>query len=93
MISLQYSLFFQSEIAAIVGEDETDEEPAKYPKEELEAMVGNHYRAPFTEKWGGLSYHNAVILSLETKEGQINLADPQARINIFSIMSLLWFSL
>lgn len=58
-------------------------------------MVGNHYRAPFTEKWGGLSYHNVVILSLVTKEGgEINFENPEARISVyfFSTMSTIWFS-
>lgn len=72
---------FKSEIAAIVGEDEPEEETAKYSKEELEAMVGNHYRAPFTEKWGGLSYHNVVILSLVTRDGgNINLGKPEVKV-------------
>lgn len=72
---------FKSEIAAIVGEDEPEEETAKYSKEELEAMVGNHYRAPFTEKWGGLSYHNVVILSLVTQDGgNINLGKPEVKV-------------
>lgn len=72
---------FKSEIAAIVGEDVPEEETAKFSKEELEAMVGNHYRAPFTEKWGGLSYHNVVILSLVTEdEGNINLGNPEVKV-------------
>lgn len=71
---------FKSEIAALVGDNEHDE-AAKHSKEELEAMVGNHYRAPFTEKWGGLSYHNVVILSLVTKEGgEINFENPEVRV-------------
>lgn len=72
---------FKSEIAAISGEDEEDKTTAKHSQEELEAMVGNHFRAPFTEKWGGLSYHNAVILSLVTKEGgDVSLVDPEVRV-------------
>lgn len=84
--SLTNIIFSQSEIAAISREDEEDKTLAKHSQEELEAMVGNHYRAPFTEKWGGLSYHNAVILSLVTKEGgEINLMEPEARILMFCI--------
>lgn len=72
---------FQSEIAAIAGEDEEDKAPAKHSQEDLEAMIGNHYRVPYTEKWGGLSYHNAIILNLVTQEGgEANLEDPEVRI-------------
>lgn len=58
-------------------------------------MVGNHYRAPFTEKWGGLSYHNVVILSLVTQDGgNINLGKPEVSIEVhFCTISLIWFSL
>ena len=46
-------------------------------------MVGNHYRAPFTEKWGGVSYHNVVILSLVTEEGgAVSLANPEVIIKV-----------
>lgn len=85
-LCINYFFFLQSEIAAISGEDEEDKTTVKHSQEELEAMVGNHYRAPFTEKWGGLSYHNAVILSLVTqKEGDVNLVDPEARMIMICI--------
>ncbi|KAG7165590.1 Zinc finger CCCH-type with G patch domain-containing protein-like 2, partial [Homarus americanus] len=71
---------FQSEIAALSeGSDDEDSEPKhKYSKEELEAMVGTQCRSPFTEKWGGHSFHNAIILSMVTGEdGEADLHKPQ----------------
>lgn len=73
---------FQSEIAALSGSgDESSEPKHQYSKDELEAMVGTSCRSPFTEKWGGRSYHNAVILTIVTQEdGEADLDDPQVRV-------------
>ena len=32
------------------------------------------------ERWGGYSYHNAVVLNLVAEDGQINFEKPQVSI-------------
>lgn len=52
-------------------------------------MVGTSCRSPFTEKWGGRSYHNAVILSIVTQEdGEADLDDPQVSISTLGVFTV-----
>nr|XP_045581182.1 zinc finger CCCH-type with G patch domain-containing protein-like isoform X1 [Procambarus clarkii] len=74
---------FQSEIAALSGgsDDEKSEPKHQYSKEGLEELVGTQCRSPFTEKWGGHSYHNAIVLSVVTQEdGEADLDKPEVRV-------------
>ncbi|KAK7073723.1 hypothetical protein SK128_023308 [Halocaridina rubra] len=75
---------FQSEIAEITGdtvENNREEEVPKYSKEYLNGLEGTKCQSPFTERWGGHSYHNAVILSIEMQEdGEIDLNNPKVRV-------------
>ncbi|KAK4302425.1 hypothetical protein Pmani_025486 [Petrolisthes manimaculis] len=63
-------------------EDEEENIPnSKLSCEALERLVGSQCRAPFTERWGGHTYHNAVILNLVTSEdGEPDLDEPQVRV-------------
>ncbi|XP_042875567.1 zinc finger CCCH-type with G patch domain-containing protein-like [Penaeus japonicus] len=73
---------FQSEIADITettGEEEKTD--SKYSKEELLAVEGTHCRAPFIEKWGGHTYHNAVVLNIVTQDGgDVDLNEPEVQV-------------
>ncbi|XP_027215569.2 zinc finger CCCH-type with G patch domain-containing protein [Penaeus vannamei] len=73
---------FQSEIADIAGTaDEEEKADSKYSKAELLAVEGTHCRAPFVEKWGGHTYHNAVVLSFVTQDdGDIDLNEPEVQV-------------
>ncbi|KAK8748304.1 hypothetical protein OTU49_016063 [Cherax quadricarinatus] len=71
---------FQSEIAALSGGSDDEKSEPKYSKEGLEEMVGTQCRSPFTEKWGGHSYHNAIVLSIVTQDGEADLHKPQVRV-------------
>lgn len=65
------------------GEEEEEEEEesissCKLSSEALERLIGSQCRAPFTERWGGHTYHNAIILNVVTSEdGELDLDEPQ----------------
>ncbi|XP_064078252.1 zinc finger CCCH-type with G patch domain-containing protein-like [Macrobrachium nipponense] len=78
---------FQSEIAELTGDDE--EKETKYSKQYIEGLEGTKCRCPFVEKWGGHSYHNALILSIVKEEdGNIDLDSPKVRVLFVQPMSM-----
>ncbi|CAL4191153.1 unnamed protein product, partial [Meganyctiphanes norvegica] len=58
-----------------------EDDSAKKIVDELRNLEGSHCRAPFTENWGGHSYHNALVLSVVTDEtGHVDLDNPQIKV-------------
>ena len=72
-----FPFFFQSEIAELTGESSEDKTDTKYSEEYLISLEGTKCRSPFTEKWGGHSYHNAVVLNIERIDGKMDLNNPK----------------
>ncbi|XP_068208151.1 zinc finger CCCH-type with G patch domain-containing protein-like isoform X1 [Palaemon carinicauda] len=92
---------FQSEIACLSGNDDEKSEIAclsgnddekvetKYSKQYVEGLEGTKCRCPFVEKWGGHSYHNALVLSIVREEdGNIDLDCPKVRVLYVQPMSM-----
>lgn len=89
MQMLEFNLFyFKSEIASLKEEDNkqadnsSDEEEVSLKMKELESSLklleGQNVRVSYKEKWGGYSYHNAIVMSIVPHEGNIvNYDDPQ----------------
>ena len=52
--------------------------------EGLKGLEGQEVRAPYTEQWGGYSYHDAVVMSVVTdKDGEANLENPQVNSPVY----------
>lgn len=87
---------FQSEIAELSSEQSSkddvgvnertssidcEDESTKKLVEDLRNLEGNHCRAPFTENWGGHSFHNSLVLSVVTDDsGHVDLDDPKIKV-------------
>ncbi|XP_076059089.1 zinc finger CCCH-type with G patch domain-containing protein-like [Oratosquilla oratoria] len=81
---------FQSEMAELIGSEPSSSNSDDTPRakegtediiKELLALEGTKCRAPFTEKWGGHTYHNGIILCVETDvDGNVDLEGPKVRV-------------
>ncbi|KAB7501857.1 Zinc finger CCCH-type with G patch domain-containing protein, partial [Armadillidium nasatum] len=75
---------FKSELADLNEEDEYKIENSKEMEklnESLKTLEGQNVRVPFSERWGGFSYHNAVVLSVVEEENPtIAFENPQVTV-------------
>ncbi|KAL7642804.1 UNVERIFIED_CONTAM: hypothetical protein RMT77_006092 [Armadillidium vulgare] len=75
---------FKSELADLNEEDEYKIENSKEMEklnESLKTLEGQNVRVPFSERWGGFSYHNAVVLSVVEEENPtIAFENPQVMV-------------